>query len=163
MKKIALLSDTHSHLPKKIFKYLEDVDEIWHAGDVGNVGILDTLEKYTPLRGVHGNIDSTEVRARLPEIANFESDQARISMLHIAGQPKNIKPQAQEIIEQQKPDIFICGHSHILKIQYLKNYQTLWINPGACGLQGFHKVKTIVLFSIDNGRAKDMNVVEWKR
>lgn len=162
MKKIGLLSDTHSHLDERIFEYFADVDEIWHAGDVGKVEIIEQLEAFKPLKGVYGNIDGTEVRHIFPEHQYFKCEGVRVLMTHIAGKPYKYYRNARELFDKYNNDfdLFICGHSHILKVQFDKNLQSLWMNPGACGKVGFHKVKTILRFNIDGQQIKDCEVIE---
>jgi uncharacterized protein len=158
MKKIGLMSDTHSYLDQKIYDYFKDVDEIWHAGDIGSEAVADALEKFKPLRAVYGNIDGQAIRARYPEHLRFDTEGVSVWMTHIGGYPGKYPARIKEDLENY--DLFICGHSHILKIMPDKTYNLLHINPGACGNEGFHKMKTIVRFDIDNGRFLNMEVVE---
>ncbi|MCG8577937.1 MAG: metallophosphatase family protein [Flavobacteriales bacterium] len=160
MKKIGLMSDTHGYVDPKIYDYFKDVDEIWHAGDVGDLKVIEDLEKFKPIRGVYGNIDDHVVRAAWPKVQSFQLEEARILMTHIGGKPYRYNKEAHELIEKESPDVFICGHSHILLVQYDKNINSLWLNPGACGYKGFHKVKTLLRFEIHGKELKNMEVIE---
>ena len=160
MKRIGLLSDTHSHLDESIFQYFEECDEIWHAGDIGASEVADKLEAFRPLRAVYGNIDDPAMRRRFPEDLRFECEGVDVLMTHIGGYPGCYSKRVREIIRQKPPRLFICGHSHILKVMPDKKYGLLHINPGAAGQQGFHKVKTIVRFTLVEGDIKDLQVVE---
>jgi putative phosphoesterase len=158
---IALLSDTHSYLDPQISTYLNNTDEIWHAGDIGNVAVLDTLESFKPVRAVYGNIDGTSIRARIPENLTFELEGFRIWMTHIGGAPPRYNPQVLPILRNDPPDIFICGHSHILRVlrdQKMKNM--LYINPGAAGKEGFHKIRTMLRFELHHKTIRNMEVIE---
>lgn len=160
MKRIGLLSDTHSYLDPKIFQYFEHVDEIWHAGDVGDINVIDELRKFKPLRGVYGNIDDKNVRLEFPEFNRFYCEDVEVLMTHIGGKPgKYSKPAYDEIIKKS-PNLFICGHSHILLVKMDQQFKMLWMNPGACGNKGFHKVKTLLRFSITGDKIHDLEVVE---
>ena len=161
MKKIGLLSDTHSYLDEKVFAHFEACDEVWHAGDVGSVSILDQLEKFKPLRVVFGNIDSKEVRQRSVENLHFELEGFRVWMTHIGGAPPRYNPVVGPELRASPPDIFVCGHSHILRVlRDPKLANMLYINPGAAGKEGFHKMRTLLRFTLDAGKIKDMEVVE---
>ncbi|WP_076639945.1 metallophosphoesterase [Lewinella sp. 4G2] len=160
MKRIGLLSDTHSYLDPKVFEYFEDCDEIWHGGDVGDASLLDELEAFRPLRGVYGNIDDQTVRGRLPLNLSFEIEGLSVLMTHIGGYPGRYTPRVRKLLDEQQPGLYICGHSHILKVMMDKKRQCLHINPGACGKHGFHRVRTVVRFSIEEGRVFDLEVVE---
>ncbi|MFA5574118.1 MAG: metallophosphoesterase family protein [Brumimicrobium sp.] len=162
--KIGLLSDTHSTLDSRVFKHFENVDEIWHAGDVGNPEIVDQLEEFKPLVGVYGNIDNAEVRSHLPEFQRFEREGVSVLMTHIAGKPgRYSKRLSDEIKQNGVPKIIVCGHSHILLVKFDKHLNTLWLNPGACGNHGFHKVKTMLRFDLIQGDVKNMEVIQWER
>lgn len=158
--KIALISDTHSYLDPNIIPYLEACDEIWHAGDIGNLAVADQLEAIAPLRAVYGNIDGHELRARYPKewIANIGG--LSVYMIHIGGYPGRYPKQLKTVLEQQQPDVFICGHSHILKVMRDKKLNLLHLNPGACGRHGFHRVKTFLQFEINEGKIEQLQVVE---
>lgn len=159
--KIGLLSDTHSVLDKRIFDYFKEVDEIWHAGDVGDPEIINQLEAFKPVVGVYGNIDNTTVRQRFPEFQRFEREGVSILMTHIAGRPgRYAKNTVDEIKKEGVPKLFVCGHSHILLVKFDARFKMLWLNPGACGKQGFHSVKTILRFELLKGKIKNMEVIE---
>ncbi|MEC7567565.1 MAG: metallophosphoesterase family protein [Bacteroidota bacterium] len=163
MKKILLLSDTHGHVDDHMIKYLKKSDEVWHAGDIGTTQVTDTILSLKPLRAVFGNIDNHELRLSFPEELLFECEDLNIYMTHIGGRPGRYAKGISEKIKSIKPKIFICGHSHILKKQYDKVNQLLFINPGAIGKHGFHKVRTMVRFEIDKSDIKNMEVIEVKR
>jgi putative phosphoesterase len=163
MKRIVLLSDTHAHLDNRILNYLESVDEIWHAGDIGDRSILETLEKYATVRAIYGNIDDHKIRNILPEWLEWKTESVSVLMTHIGGRPPKFAPGVKERIKLQKPRIFICGHSHILLVQYVPELDCLHLNPGACGKSGWHKVQTILRFNIDGTDIRDMEVIELKR
>ena len=158
--KIGLLSDTHGFLDPKVFKYFEHVDEIWHAGDIGSEEVLDELEKIAPVRAVYGNIDNQKIRARCPEIQDFEIEGMKVFMIHIGGHTKRFAKGVREEILKRKPNLFISGHSHILKVIYDQSLSLLHMNPGAAGISGFHKVRTLLLFEIDKAEVKNLRVVE---
>lgn len=159
--KIGLLSDTHSVLDPKIFEYFKDVDEIWHAGDVGDYSVIEQLEKFKPLQGVYGNIDNHEVRQRFPEFNRFTRNGVSVLMTHIAGKPgKYSKALFNELNKNGAPQVFVCGHSHILLVKMDPRYKMLWINPGACGNHGFHQKKTILRFDLNDGKIQNMEVIE---
>ena len=159
--KIGLLSDTHSVLDKRVFEYFKDVDEIWHAGDVGDSKIIGQLEEFKPLVGVYGNIDDTDVRQRFPEFQRFEREGVAVLMTHIAGKPgKYSTPVLAELKENGPPKLFICGHSHILLVKHDPRFKMLWVNPGACGNHGFHSMKTLLRFDLINSEIQNMEVIE---
>ena len=163
MKKILLLSDTHSHIDEGMVKHAETVDEIWHAGDIGDLSVTDTLESIKPLRAVYGNIDDHVCRRTHPLDQIFNIEGFKVWMTHIGGYPpkwnKKIAPKIMEI----RPDIFICGHSHVLKVIYDKNLNILHLNPGAAGIHGFHKVRTMLKFELDNKKVQNMQIIEFSR
>ncbi len=161
--KIGVLSDTHAVLHPQIFNFFKPCDEIWHAGDIGNVETLNKLEKFKPLRAVYGNIDGTDIRSKLEEHVLFEARGLHILMIHIGGYPPRYNPYSKELIEQYNPDIFVCGHSHILKVMYDKKHKLLHINPGAAGNYGFHKAITFLRFDIENKRPGNMEVFHEDR
>lgn len=154
------MSDTHGDIPDSLYKYFDQVDEIWHAGDVGNIEVIDQIQQFKPIKGVYGNIDNTTIRSVFPKTLSFNCEGMQVSMIHIAGKPYKYTADANELIKKEKPSIFVCGHSHILRVEFIKNLNMLWLNPGACGNKGFHKIKTLLRFSIDNGKVKDMEVIE---
>lgn len=160
MKKIGLLSDTHSYLDPTIFEHFAEVDEVWHAGDIGEAEVADRLEAFKPFRCVFGNIDATDLRRRFPEDLRFTLEGLDVWITHIGGYPGRYDKRVREKIRENPPGLFICGHSHILKIMPDKKLGLLHINPGACGNHGFHKVKTIVRFTIEEGKIKDLEIVE---
>lgn len=163
MKKILLLSDSHGYIDQKITKYLDDVDEVWHAGDIGNLKVCEAILKIKPLKAVFGNIDNHEIREKFQEDLTFYCEGLKIYITHIGGYPGNYNSRAKKIIQDFKPNIFICGHSHILKIIYDKKNELLHMNPGASGIQGFHKKRTILKFNIENQKVKNLNVIELAR
>jgi uncharacterized protein len=159
--KIGLLSDTHSYLDPKIISYFKDCDEIWHAGDIGDRAVVDELENFKPLRAVFGNIDDKEIQVRFQEDLWFDCERLTIWMTHIGGAPPNYNPRIKKILSQRLPDIFICGHSHILRVKKDLQYKNmLYLNPGAAGNQGFHHIKTIMRFEISGAEVKNMEVIE---
>ena len=162
MKKIGLLSDTHSYLDPAVFKYFDKCDEIWHAGDFGNLAIADELLAFKPLRGVYGNIDGAEVRTVYPENLRFNCEEVDVWMTHIGGYPDRYSPKVKSEIYCNPPKLFICGHSHIVKIIYDKKINCLHVNPGAAGKHGWHTVRTLVRFSIDGNRIENMELIELK-
>lgn len=160
MTRIGLLSDTHSYLDDSIFRHFEQCDEIWHAGDFGDISVADTLAAFRPLRGVYGNIDGQDIRKIYPEHLRFECEQVAVWMTHIGGYPGRYSTQVKMEIQSHPPKLFICGHSHILKVMYDQKLQCLHLNPGAAGKQGWHKVRTLLRFSIDENRIENLEVVE---
>lgn len=160
MLKILLLSDTHGYIDDQILKFVHQADEVWHAGDIGKIEVTDRLKKARTLRGVFGNIDGKDIRAEFPLDAIFEIEKMKVWMTHIGGYPNKYYPRVKERISEVNPDIFISGHSHILKVMYDKKHELLHLNPGAAGKHGFHKVRTMLRFTIDNGNIKDMEVIE---
>jgi putative phosphoesterase len=166
LKKILLISDTHSDLDDFIIKYAMDADEIWHAGDIGNIEWFESFSKTVSgktFRGVYGNIDDTKVRVIFPKVNSFEVEKVKVVIIHIAGSYSNLNLEAKKAIEDNKPKIFICGHSHVLKVQYNSSKGFLFMNPGAAGNHGFHKVRTMLKFEIENGEIKNLNVIETSR
>lgn len=162
MKRIGLLSDTHGYWDERYLKYFEECDEIWHAGDIGSKEVMDRLMAFKPFRGVYGNIDGQDIRKILPEINRFMLEDADILIKHIGGYPGKYDSQIKKILNISAPTLFISGHSHILKVKYDKEYGMLHINPGAAGKYGFHTVRTIVRFSIEQGNFSDLEVIELK-
>lgn len=163
MKKIGLLSDTHGFLDEKTLNHLRDCDEIWHAGDLGPGLIMEKLKKLCPLRIVWGNIDDSILRKEIPEIEFFNCEGFEVLMIHIAGKFESYTPQVRELITKHKPKILVCGHSHILKIANDKKYNLLYLNPGAAGIYGFHKVRTLVRFDVENNNISNMRIVEMTK
>jgi putative phosphoesterase len=160
MKRIGLLSDTHGYLDDRILHYLETCDEIWHAGDIGDIGIIRKLERIKPLKAVYGNIDGNPIRMELTKDLRFYCEEVSVWITHIGGYPKHYP---KDIINQLKispPKLFICGHSHILRIMFDDQLKTLCVNPGAAGVHGFHHVRTMIRFTVDQSNLKDMEVIE---
>jgi putative phosphoesterase len=160
MIKIGLMSDTHSFLDPKIYQYFAEVDEIWHAGDVGKIEVIDELRKFKPVRGVFGNIDDYTIRKEFPEFERFKCEDVEVLMTHIGGRPGNFSKPALEEIKKNPPKLFICGHSHILLVKMDPKFKMLCMNPGACGNKGFHNVKTLLRFSITGDRIHDLEAIE---
>lgn len=162
MKRIGLLSDTHGCWDEKYIKYFEQCDEVWHAGDIGSLEIVEKFEAFRPFRAVYGNIDGYDIRLRFREINRFMVEDTDVMIKHIGGYPGKYDRSVYQKLMLKPPQIFISGHSHILKVMYDKNLNLLHINPGAAGNYGFHHVRTLVRFSIDKGKATDLEVVEFK-
>lgn len=158
--KIGLLSDTHGFLDDAVFKHFEECDEIWHAGDFGNTEIIDRLVAFKPFKGVYGNIDGKDVRQRCPEHERFTCEQVDVWMTHIGGYPGRYAAQVKAEILRNPPKLFICGHSHILKVQYDQKLGILHLNPGAAGKQGWHKVRTLMRFEINADKIENLEVIE---
>lgn len=155
-----LLSDTHSYLDNRILSYARQADEIWHAGDIGNTKVTDALKKIKPLRAVYGNIDDHEIRKEFPLNNRFMCEAVDVWITHIGGYPGKYSPAVREKINKNPPKLFICGHSHILKVMHDKNLNLLHMNPGACGKQGFHQVRTMLRFEIEGENIKNLEVIE---
>ena len=161
MPKIGLLSDTHGFLDDKIFTYFKDCDEVWHAGDFGTLEVSDKLSAFKPLRGVYGNVDDKNIRLIHPKDQEFELEGFRIWITHIGGYPGHYAPDVRKKLSENPPDIFICGHSHILRVMPDKKYNNmLTLNPGATGNQGFHKIKTIMRFDLNSRKIENMQAIE---
>ncbi|MDL2212968.1 metallophosphatase family protein [Bacteroides sp. OttesenSCG-928-J23] len=160
MVRIGLLSDTHAWWDEKYLQHFAHCDEIWHVGDFGSVEVAAKLEAFRPLRGVYGNIDGQEIRKMFPQTNRFTIEGAEVLMKHIGGYPGNYDSSIRGSLLARPPKLFISGHSHILKVKYDKTLDMLHINPGAAGKSGFHKVRTLVRFAIDNGVFKDLEVIE---
>lgn len=160
MKKILLLSDTHSHIDDVILKYVDQADEVWHAGDIGDLMVTDTLKKLKPLRAVFGNIDNQEARKEFPLNNRFFCEGVDVWITHIGGYPGKYNIEIREEIKKNPPKLFICGHSHILKVQFDKQLNLLHMNPGAAGKHGFHQVRTMLRFVIDGDKIQQLEVVE---
>ncbi|KSA14722.1 metallophosphoesterase family protein [Maribacter dokdonensis] len=160
MTKILLLSDTHSYMDDAILKHARWADEVWHAGDIGNLKVTDALAKLKPLRGVHGNIDDHIIQKEFPENNRFFCEGVDVLITHIGGYPPKYNIRTRDIIKENPPKLFICGHSHILKVMMDKKLGVLHMNPGACGKHGFHQVRTMLRFVIDGDNIKDLEVIE---
>lgn len=162
MKRIGLLSDIHGYWDERYLKYFDECDEIWHSGDVGSEEIIYKLMSFKTFRGVYGNIDGQNIRKILPEINRFKLEGADILIKHIGGYPGKYDQKIKKILDISAPTLFISGHSHILKVKYDKEYGMLYINPGAAGKYGFHAVRTLVRFSIEDGNFSNLEVIELK-
>jgi len=163
MKKIGLLSDTHHTLDTRFIKHIKLCDEIWHAGDIGSLKVSDELKNIAPLKAVYGNIDNHEIRLEFPGTLFFKCEDVKVMITHIGGYPKRYAKGIKETLKEKRPDLFICGHSHILKVMYDKELNLLHMNPGACGNYGLHQVKTMLTFSISGSDIKDLKVIEFAR
>ena len=163
MKTIGLLSDTHSYIDKSILDFFADVDEIWHAGDIGSPEVVHKLENIKPLRAVFGNIDGIEIRSEFKEVDRFRCENVDVLMIHIGGYPGKYAFEVKKLIMEKPAQLFICGHSHILKVMYDKKLGMMHINPGAAGMSGFHQVRTAMKFIIDNEEIRDMKILEIQR
>src|SRR5690554_4602789 len=160
MKRIGLISDTHGFLDEAVFRHFEKCDEIWHAGDFGNLEVIDRLSAFKTLRGVYGNIDGKEIRTLFPEQNRFVCEGVEVLMIHIGGYPKRYQPAVRNIMQTDPPKLFISGHSHILKVMYERQCSCLHVNPGAAGKQGWHKARTLLRFEINEGNILNMEVIE---
>lgn len=163
MKKIALISDTHGDLDEKVFNHLESVDEIWHAGDIGSIELLHTIKTLKPTKAVFGNIDNWEIRSETSEKLRFMCENVEVLLTHIGGYPGKYDFRIRKQLQENPPKLFICGHSHILKVIYDKKLDFLHMNPGAIGFKGFHRLRTFLKFSIDGSNIKDLQIVEYER
>ncbi len=163
MTNILLLSDTHGFIDAQMLKYIAQADEIWHAGDIGDMRVVEAIEKHKPLRAVYGNIDGQEARSRFSLDAKFTIEQTKVWMTHIGGYPNRYDRRIKDSIKQYAPDIFISGHSHILKIMYDNKLDLLHLNPGAAGKYGFHTVRTMLRFSIAGKEIKNMEIIELEK
>lgn len=160
MTRIGLLSDTHSHWDERYRKYFSECDEIWHVGDFGTIEIADKLKEIAPLRAVYGNIDGVEVRREFPELLRFKCEDVEVVMKHIGGYPGKYDRKIMNIMMMRPPRLFISGHSHILKVMMDPRFGCLHINPGAAGLYGQQPVRTLIRFTIDADKIKDLEVIE---
>jgi putative phosphoesterase len=160
MKKILLLSDTHSHIDDKILKYVHQANEVWHAGDIGDLNVTDTIAKLKPLRAVYGNIDDANARTSFPLHNRFMCENVSVWITHIGGYPSKYNPAIKEELEKNPPKLFICGHSHILKLQFDKKLNLLHMNPGAAGIYGFHQIRTMLRFEIDGDKIQNLEIIE---
>ncbi|MBL7869171.1 MAG: metallophosphoesterase family protein [Flavobacterium lindanitolerans] len=160
MKKILLLSDTHGHIDDTILKYVDQADEVWHAGDIGDLIVTDTLKKHKPLRAVFGNIDGDKARMEFPLNNRFMCEDVDVWITHIGGYPGKYSPAVKSEIALNPPKLFITGHSHILKVMFDKKLNLLHMNPGASGISGFHQVRTMLRFVIEGDKIKDLEVIE---
>ena len=163
MKKILLISDTHGYIDDRIIQYAKESDETWHAGDIGELKVVDELKKVTTLRAVHGNIDNSKIRSEYAENLRFKIEDMKIWITHIGGYPNKYNQRIRQEIYNDPPDIFICGHSHILKVINDNKLNLLHINPGAIGKHGFHHVRTMIRFEIIKSKIQNLEVIEFKR
>ena len=163
MKKILLLSDTHSHLDKAMLKYINQADEVWHAGDIGDIKVTDEIKKLKPLRAVYGNIDNALIRSEFPLHNRFFCEEIDVWITHIGGYPGRYTPSVRESLNNNPPKLFITGHSHILKVINDKKLGLLHINPGAAGIHGFHQVRTMLRFEIHKDKIQKLEVIEIER
>ena len=157
---IGILSDTHSYLDPKVFVHFKNADEIWHAGDIGDASVIRELQNFKPVRAVYGNIDDKTIQAEFPEDLWFDCEGFKIWMTHIGGAPPNYNPRVKKILKDNTPGIFICGHSHILRIKKDPLHNLLYLNPGAAGNHGFHLMKTLVRFELVRKEIRKMEVIE---
>lgn len=160
MLKLGLLSDTHGFLDERIEKYFDGVDEIWHAGDIGENGVLEKLQSFKPIKAVFGNIETPVRQRSLPEFIIETIEGVQLLMIHIAGRPGNYARGIDQLLRTHQPDVLICGHSHILRVERDPKYNLLYINPGAAGHHGFHKKRTLLRFSVKDSKLQDMEVIE---
>lgn len=163
MKKIGIISDTHGCFDQRLHTFLADVDQVWHAGDFGSIEIADSIAEFKPLVGVYGNIDGGTTRIAYPKFQSFMCEDVRVLMTHIGGYPGRYDMRMYAMIKSFQPNILIAGHSHILKVQYDRSNDLLFINPGAAGCSGFHKVRTAVRLTIDGRDIRDLEVGEWPK
>lgn len=163
MKKILLISDTHGYIDDRIIQYAKESDETWHAGDIGELKVVDEIKKVTTLRAVHGNIDNSKIRAEYAEDLRFKIEDMKIWITHIGGYPNKYNLRIRQEINSNPPDVFICGHSHILKVINDNKLNLLHINPGAIGKHGFHQVRTMIRFQIMKSKIQNLEVIEFKR
>jgi putative phosphoesterase len=160
LKKILLLSDTHSHIDESILKYVRLADEVWHAGDIGDLKVTDTIKTIKPLRAVYGNIDDDKARLEYPLHNRFMCEGVDVWITHIGGYPGKYNQAIRAEIQSNPPKLFICGHSHILKVQFDKSLNLLHMNPGACGIYGFHQVRTMLRFEIEGEKIQNLEIIE---
>jgi len=161
--KILLLSDTHSYIDNTILKHVANADEVWHAGDIGNLEVTDAIKKLKPLRAVYGNIDNAEARSEFPLDLRFMCEGVSVWITHIGGYPGRYNQRIRDAIREHPPRLFICGHSHILKVMNDKKLKLLHMNPGAIGKHGFHKARTMLRFEIDDKEIKNLEIIEFER
>lgn len=161
MTRILLLSDTHGYVDERILDYASQADEVWHAGDIGNLFVTDELQRYALLRAVYGNIDGAEIRKEFPLNNRFTVEGLDVWMTHIGGYPGKYSPAVREELYAHPPKLFVCGHSHILKVMPDKKLNLLHMNPGACGIYGFHQVRTMLRFEIRSGKIENPEAIEW--
>lgn len=163
MKRIGLLSDTHGYLHPRILEHFQECDEIWHAGDIGSPEVLDRLESFKPTRAVWGNIDSHDIRIRTSQTLHFECEGLTVLLTHIGGRPQKYPSTVTQQLISHRPELFICGHSHLLRVQYDHTFHTLYINPGAAGRYGAQLIPTLIRFDIHDGKIDNLEVIELGR
>jgi uncharacterized protein len=162
--RIGLLADTHGYLDPALFEHFETCDEIWHAGDIGDTVLLGQLQKFKPLRVVYGNIDDLDLQRNLPEDLWFSCEGLAVWLTHIGGSPNHYPKRVSQLLKKQIPDLFVCGHSHILKVQRDERHKPmLYMNPGAAGNQGFHHMRTVLRFDVIGKEIKQLEVIELGR
>ena len=161
MKKIAIISDTHGYIDEEAINHIKKCDELWHAGDIGNIKVLDYLQNIIDTKAVYGNIDCAEIRKACPENLFFKCEGINILITHIGGRPEKYSQRVKNLLLTKKPDIFICGHSHILIVKKDKKFNLLHINPGALGKEGFHKFRTMILLKIENKNIIDLKAIDF--
>ena len=161
--KIGILSDTHGCFDERLRNFFAEVNELWHAGDVGGVAVADAMSAFKPVRAVYGNIDGNEIRRMYPRFQRFSCNGVDVLMTHIGGYPSKYDPSIVETLHKNPPQLFVCGHSHILKVMFDKKLNFLHINPGAAGIYGFHHVRTAVRLEITNGEMKNLEIGEWEK
>jgi uncharacterized protein len=160
LKKILLISDTHGFLDDKLWKYIDTCDEVWHAGDLGEGEWIEAIRHKKPFKAVFGNIDSATCRSQFPEELIFNCEGVKVMMLHIGGYPEKLTARLKQRIKEVSPTVFICGHSHILKVQHDRALNVLFMNPGACGSHGFHVMKTALRFEVNGNQLTNLEVIE---
>jgi uncharacterized protein len=160
MKKIGLISDTHSFLDDAVFNHFAACDEVWHAGDFGSIEVIEKLKEFKPLKGVYGNVDGTDIRMEFPEVLRWKCEEVEVVMTHIGGYPGRYAPNIKSELLSHPPKLFISGHSHILKIIFDDKLQCLHMNPGAAGKQGWHKTRTLIRFEVEGDAMRNCEVIE---
>jgi putative phosphoesterase len=163
MLKVGILSDTHGFVPPQLYRFFDECDEIWHAGDWGDPEIFFQMQQFKPLKTVWGNIDGSVIRHEMPEVLCFKAEELKVLMLHIGGYPGKYSPKCLQLIKEQKPDIMVCGHSHILKVMRDKQFNLMHFNPGAAGYKGFHTQCTALRLHIDQSKLSNLEVWEMSR
>lgn len=163
MKKILLLSDTHSYIDDQILKFVKQADEVWHAGDIGSLDVMDTIQKIKPVRAVFGNIDGALIRSEFPLNNKFIIENVSVWITHIGGYPNRYDVRIKEEISKNPPNLFISGHSHILKVMFDKKLNLLHMNPGAAGKHGFHQVRTMLRFEINDDKISNLEIIELEK
>lgn len=163
MTRILLLSDTHSYIDATILKHVKNADEVWHAGDIGDLKVTDSIKEIKPLRAVYGNIDNTDARMEFPEINRFMCEGIDVFITHIGGYPGRYNPKIRPMLQTNPPKLFICGHSHVLKVMPDNKLNLLHMNPGAIGKHGFHNARTMLRFTIDKAKIDNLEVIEYTR